>query len=174
MKKVLLLCASILVVSCTMIFAQELTLKPYGVSPYMVTQDTVEQYFDKRFTGILNVGNETQMYLKGEFVDSSLISPTWTVIQEPSAGAGVFGATKDLDSSTQLIKFTVYATGTYKVVFGDGAAADTVTIMLVCIWVLNGTVNCVGCHNTSIWDFKYENVNWSFRYACKRIRWNFK
>ena len=62
----------------------------------MVTQDTVEQYFDRRFTGILNVGNETQMYLKGEYVDSFLTSPTWTVIQEPSAGAGVFGATKDL------------------------------------------------------------------------------
>ena len=64
MKKMFLLCVSILVVSCTMTFAQELTLNPYGVSPYMVTQDTVEQYFDKRFTGILNVGNETQMYLK--------------------------------------------------------------------------------------------------------------
>ena len=103
MKKSLTIVILTLLFCSSGLIAQEITCTPYGVSPYMVSLDTVEMYFDSRFTGIANVGVGTKMYLKGEFVDSTLTAPTWSIAMEPSAGAGTFGATKDVDASTQLV-----------------------------------------------------------------------
>jgi hypothetical protein len=157
MKKSLTIVILTLLFCSSGLIAQEITCTPYGVSPYMVTQDTIEMYFDSRFTGIANVGVETKMYLKGEFVDSTLLSPVWSVVMEPSAGAGTFGTTKDLDLSTQLRTFVPSVAGTYKVAFTDGTFADTLTINAALYWgVLGGTVSCVACHNNGAWDFVYD------------------
>ena len=45
--------------------AQEVSLTTYGVSPYNVTQDSIEHYFDRRYYGLLNVGIETKVFLEG-------------------------------------------------------------------------------------------------------------
>ena len=157
MKKVLLLCVSILVVSYTMVFAQELTLKTYGISPRDVARDTVELYFDRAYNGLLNVGKETKMYFKGHFEDSTLSTPVWTLFIKPAGSTADFGGTKDVDASTQLNTFIPDIVGTYKISFSDGTFADTLIINAALYWgVEGGTVNCIGCHNTSIWDFKYD------------------
>ena len=109
-------------------FAQEVNLTPYGVSPFMVTVDTLEQYFDSRFPGIANTGVETKMYLKCEAIDTTLTSAVWAVMQEPSAGAGTFGTTKDMDNTAQLITFVPSEEGTYKLTVTDGSLTDTLVI----------------------------------------------
>jgi hypothetical protein len=124
----------------------------------MVTQDTVEQYFDRRFTGILNVGVETKMFFKGHFEDSTLNNPTWTLFIKPVGSNTDFtGNTKDVDSSTQLNTLVPDIVGTYKVAFTDGTFSDTLVINAgTYLGVEGGTVSCVGCHNNAQWDFKYD------------------
>jgi hypothetical protein len=150
MKKSLTIVTLTLLFCSTGLFAQDTTLtcEPYGVSPYMVAQDTAGLYFDSRFTGIANVGVGTKMYLKGEIDPLTLTSPTWTVVMEPSVGAGTFGATNDLDASTQLVYFTPSVAGTYKVAFTDGTFADTLTInAAMYLGVEGGAISCKTCHN---------------------------
>ena len=175
MKKMFLLCVSIVVVSYTMIFAQELTLKTYGVSPRDVAEDTVNLYMDRAYNGLLNVGKETKLFFKGHFEDSTLATPVWTLFIKPAGSTADFGGTYDVDASTQLNTLIPDVLGTYKIAFSDGMFADTLTINTAEYWgVEGGTVNCIGCHNTSIWDFKYDKwlENWPLRYACKRFKWN--
>ncbi len=113
---------------CSLSFAQEVKLTPYGVSPYMVTQDTVDHYFNSRFPGIANTGVETKMYLKCEAIDTTLTSAVWAIIQEPSGGAGSFGTTKDMGTTAELITFVPSEEGTYKLTVTDGTLADTIVI----------------------------------------------
>jgi hypothetical protein len=86
-----------------------------------------------------------------------LTSPTWTLFIKPAGSTADFGVTKDLDSATQLNTLIPDVIGTYKVAFSDGSFADTLVINAATyLGVEGGAVNCIGCHNTSIWDFKYD------------------
>jgi hypothetical protein len=157
MKKLFLFIVSVMLFGTTTLLAQELTLKTFGVSPRDVERDTVEQYFDRRYNSLQNVGMETKVFLKGQFVDSVLTAPTWTFLERPVGSTASFGITKDLDSSTQLITFVPDTVGHYIIEFSDGAAADTITINSALFWgVEGGTVNCITCHNNAQWDFKYD------------------
>jgi hypothetical protein len=157
MRKILLILIVLLFASNSALFSQELTLKTYGVDPYDVSRDTVEMYFDRVYNSLLNVGVETKMYFVGHFEDSVLTSPTWTLFIKPAGSTADFGVTKDLDSATQLNTLIPDVIGTYKVAFSDGSFADTLVINAATyLGVEGGAVNCIGCHNTSIWDFKYD------------------
>jgi len=118
-----------LLLSFIILHAQELSVSTYSVSPYDVATDSSsEHYFDRRFTGLLNVGRETKVFLKGEFTDSILISPMWTIIEKPTGSAASFGPVKNINSSVQLDWFIPDITGTYKIQFTDGTEADTIVI----------------------------------------------
>jgi hypothetical protein len=137
--------------------AQELTLTTYGVSPRDVARDTIDLYFDRAYDGLLNVGKETKMFFKGHFEDSTLLAPVWTLFIKPVTSVAVLGATKDMDASTQIASLIPDVVGTYKVAFTDGMFSDTLTINAgLYLGVEGGAVNCIGCHNTSIWDYKYD------------------
>ena len=157
MRKILLFLTGLLLAGNAALFAQELTLKTYGVDPYDVSRDTVEMYFDRVYNSLLNVGVETKMYFVGHFEDSTLNNPTWTLFIKPVGSTAGFGVTKDLDPSTQLNTFIPDVIGTYKIAVSDGSFADTLVINAAkYLGVEGGAVNCIGCHNTSIWDFKYD------------------
>ncbi len=157
MQKTLLSLLCILAMGYSLVFAQELTLKTYGVDPYDVSRDTVEIYFDRVYNSLLNVGVETKMYFVGHFEDSTLNNPTWTVFIKPVGSTADFGTTKNLDASTQLNTFIPDVIGTYKIAFSDGSFADTLVINAATyLGVEGGAVNCIGCHNTVIWDYKYD------------------
>ena len=157
MNKSLLFLVIFLLTGYTTVLAQEITLNPYGISPRDVARDTVEFYFDRAYNGLLNVGKETKMFFKGEFEDSTLNNPVWTLFIKPAGSTADFGGTFNEDASTQLNTLIPDVVGTYKISFSDGTFADTLIINAALYWgVEGGIVNCVGCHNTSIWDFKYD------------------
>jgi len=157
MKKLFLFIVSVMLFCATTLIAQELTLKTYGVSPRDVERDTVEHFFDRRYTGLENVGNETKVFLQGHFEDSILTNPTWEFLDKPSTSNATFGTTKDLDSATQLITFIPDLIGRYIIRFSDGSSADTIAInSALFLGVTNGDPNCKVCHNTPQWDFKYD------------------
>ncbi|MFC2103630.1 T9SS type A sorting domain-containing protein [Bacteroidota bacterium] len=157
MKKSFLFIFFIAIMGMGAALAQTLTLDSYGVSPRDVERDTVLQYFDRAYNGLLNVGVETKMYFRGHFEDSTLSTPMWTLFIKPVGSSAAIGTTLDMDASTQVASLIPDIVGTYKVAFSDGMFADTVTINAgLYLGVEGGAVNCIGCHNTSIWDFKYD------------------
>ena len=157
MKKILLLITGLILTNNVALLSQELTLKTFGVDPYDVSRDTVEMYFDRTYNSLLNVGVETKMYFVGHFQDSMLTSPTWSLFIKPTGSTANFGVTKDLDSATQLNTLIPDVVGTYKIAFSDGPFADTLVINAAeYLGMEGGAVNCIGCHNTSIWDYKYD------------------
>ena len=141
----------------SVVFSQELKVTTFGVSPRDVVKDSVENYFDRAYNGLLNVGIETKMFFKGEFIDSTLTNPTWTLIEKPAGSVADFGLIKNVDASTQIISLIPDVVGTYRIVFSDGLAADTISFnAALYLGVTNGTPNCKDCHNTAEWDFKYD------------------
>lgn len=155
MKKLTLLIGIVLLLCGTFIQAQELKVEPRGVSPFDVVRDSVEQYFDMRYTGLENVGVGTKVFLKGEFMDSTLNSPTWTFLSKPGGSGAVFGATKDVDASTQLVTFVADVNGTYVVEFSDGTFADTITInAALYLGYEGGAVACGVCHSDKVTEWE--------------------
>lgn len=159
MKKLVLLSLSFLLIGTSLTMGQELTVKTYGVSPRDVARDTVELYFDRAYNGLMNVGNQTKVFLKGQS-DEVLSNPTWNFLIKPASSSATFGATYDMDDNTQLITFIPDLVGTYKIEFIDGAASAIIIInSAVYFGVEGGVISCVGCHNTSEWDYKYDKWN---------------
>ena len=156
MKKISFTILILLLVGYTSLFSQEVTLHTFGVSPRDVARDTVLMYFDRAYNGLMNVGNETKVYLKGKS-DIQLNNPMWNFLQKPGGSNATFGTTNDLDTNVQIITFIPDLIGTYKIQFMDGSAGDTITInSATYLGVEGGAVSCIGCHNTSEWDYKYD------------------
>ena len=156
MKKLVLLTLSLLLLGSAYVIGQELTVKTFGVSPRDVARDTIEMYFDRAYNGLMNVGNETKVYLKGES-EVTLSNPTWSFLLKPGGSIASFGATHDLDTNVQLITFIPDMVGTYQVEFTDGASSDMITINSAkYLGLEGGAVSCVGCHNTADWGYKYD------------------
>lgn len=136
-------------------FAQTVTVTTQGVSPYDVIRDSVEQYFDRAYNGLANVGKETKVFLKGTST-AALDNPTWTITQKPAGSNAEFGATKDVNASTQLITFIPDLTGTYKISFQSGTASGSITInSALYLGVEGGYVSCVLCHENTLKDSMY-------------------
>ncbi|MBN1351640.1 T9SS type A sorting domain-containing protein [candidate division KSB1 bacterium] len=132
--------------------AQAVKVIPYGVSPRDVDADTMD-IFEHAFNGLLNVGIESQLYLKGTVDGASLTSPTWAVLSQPAGSAADFGATSDMDTSTQVVSFVPDLVGTYVVEFADGGVADTLTInAAIYVGIEDGM--CGICHSAvkSKWE----------------------
>ncbi len=101
MKKLFLVLVFSLL-TCSVLIAQELQLTCNGVSPRDVARDTIIQYFDRAYNGLLNVGTETKMFFKGHFEDSTLVTPIWTLFEKPAGSTADFESTMDIDASTQI------------------------------------------------------------------------
>ena len=139
----------ILVVLFTVtINAQTVSLNTYGVNPREVAADTTD-IFDLTFNGLVNVGKETQMYLKGSS-SLALTGATWTLITKPASSATIIGTATVADTSTEFMVFTPDVVGTYEVSFVDGGNGDTLTINAgLFLGMEGGTVKCVSCHSST-------------------------
>ena len=156
MRKILLIVSILLFTGYATLFSQDVTLHTYGVSPRDVERDTILMYFDRAYNGLMNVGNETKVYLKGES-DVQLNSPMWNFLLKPDGSNATFGTTNDLDTNIQIITFIPDSVGTYKIEFMDGSVGDTIIInSATYLGVEGGYVSCIDCHNTSQWDYKYD------------------
>ncbi len=157
MKKILLYLLVSALLGSVQMNAQTLKLSTYGVSPRDVERDSIENYFNRRYSGLTNVGNETKVYLKGVFEDSMLTSPAWNFLEKPAGSAAEFGLTKNPDNSTQLITFIPDVTGRYVIRFSDGTAADTLAVnSALYLGVASNFPSCIDCHNTEATGYKYD------------------
>ncbi|MFC1484650.1 T9SS type A sorting domain-containing protein [Candidatus Neomarinimicrobiota bacterium] len=127
MKKAVLL--PILLYCFTSIgISQTMIVEPLGMSPRDVAEGRVDTTFDRAYNGLLNVGLETQMYLKGTFVDSSLTSAAWAIDSAPGGSVATLGTPVVLDTATEAIAFAPDLAGTYVISFTEGTYIGTVTI----------------------------------------------
>ncbi len=157
MKKLLLGFLFLSVVS-QLSFAQTVSVTTFGVSPFDVTRDSVEQYFDRAYNGLTNVGKETKVFLQGKS-SVALQTPIWTITQAPVGSNAVFGASKDVDTSTQLITFIPDLTGTYKISFQSGTTTAEITLNSALFLGVEGgnpLPTCKTCHNNSLFNFVYD------------------
>ena len=144
MRKVIPLLLGFVFLGILTVNAQEVTLTPYGVSPYDVTQDSTEHYFDRTYTGLLNVGIQAKVYLQGSST-ITFSSPQWNILSAPGGSSATFGTTKDIDTSNQVITFIPDVVGEYVIEFVDGSGADTVTLKAgLYLGVQEG--GCTFCH----------------------------
>jgi predicted CXXCH cytochrome family protein len=146
----------------SLLLAQEVSVKTYGVSPRDVLRDTIEHYFDRSYNGLMNVGKETKVFLKGQFIDSVLTNPVWTIIEKPSGSNATLGATKELDASTQLITFIPDITGIYKIEFAEGSLVDTIIVNSgLFVGVEQGEASCKVCHSIPGWEWGNKYDDWA-------------
>jgi predicted CXXCH cytochrome family protein len=144
MKKLLLFI--LLFLMCIPIsFAQTLTVNTYGVSPRQVANDSVAHYFDRRYTGLQNVGNESKVYL--EVTKSAALSgPVWSFTSMPFGSAATFGTVNNVDTSNQIITFIPDKVGTYIINVTDGSSSASITINSS-LFVGYQKGACYICHN---------------------------
>jgi len=138
-------------------YAQTLTVSTYGLSERDasradtlavpgINNSTVTKYFDVRYNGLQNVGNQTKVFLKANMSGAKLASPVWTFLSKPYASTVTFGTTYNIDTSNQVITFVPDKVGTYKIVCTDGTKKDTITINSS-NYVGYATGACNFCHN---------------------------
>ncbi|MBE0538846.1 MAG: T9SS type A sorting domain-containing protein [Ignavibacterium sp.] len=136
--------------------AQTVTLTTYGVAPYDVTIDSVEHYFDRPYNGLKNVGINSKVYLLGKST-VALSNPVWTLTEKPSGSNAAFGATKDVDTSNQLITFIPDIQGTYKITFTSGTKTSEIILNGALYYgVEGGPASCKTCHNNILFDYVYD------------------
>ena len=137
---------------CSALIAQEpLAVKPYGVTPAMVKADTLGNpnylgVLDRTSTGLLNVGVESKVYLKGMRNGAMLSSPMWEIAESPDGSAAAISDVAVVDTSTQIAIFIPDVVGTYVVTFKDGAdASDLVLNAAKFTGIEDG--KCANCHS---------------------------
>ncbi len=118
----------------TTLMAQDaLKVMPYGVSPAMIKADTLGApdylgILDRVSSGLLNVGVETKVYLKGMRTDKPLTGAAWNIAEAPAGSAAEISQTADMDASTQIATFVPDVVGKYVVTFADGGEEAEVVI----------------------------------------------
>lgn len=107
--------------------SQSLYVSTYGISPRDAAADA-EDIFDRAYNGLLNVGNETQMYFLARIDEGVLTAPVWTITSAPDGSTADFGPSVNLNDSTQVVSFIPSHVGTYVVEFMDGELSYSMTI----------------------------------------------
>ena len=144
MKKMFLFALS-LMICATMGYAQSISVHTFGVSPRTSEEDSVAHYFDRTYTGLQNVGNQTKVFLEVTGT-TKLNAPVWTFITKPIGSVVAFGTTNDIDTSNQVITFIPDQVGTYKIEVADGSLKDTITINSA-LFLGTKVGACQICHN---------------------------
>jgi predicted CXXCH cytochrome family protein len=127
-------------------YAQTLSVNTYAVSPRQVANDSVAHYFDRRFTGLQNVGNQTKVYLEVTNSSAKLNSPVWSFTSVPFGSAATFGPTNNIDTSNQVVYFIPDKVGTYIINVSDGSLSASITInSSLYVGIQKGA--CYICHN---------------------------
>jgi len=130
-KKILSLVILTLLVP-VLVFSQTVNLETMGVSPAQIKADTVGNpgyigLLDRVYSGLLNVGVETQMVLKGTS-DMALVSHSWNVLSAPEGSVAAIMNDMVIDTSTQMATFIPDLEGTYILEFSDQGEISSVTV----------------------------------------------
>ena len=154
MKKSILVFFFFITVGTLLSFAQTINVKTFSVSPRAVERDSTN-YFDVAYNGLLNVGKEVKVYLKGTST-ASFTNPTWAFVSKPSGSNAVFTTPKVIDTSNQIVTFIPDVVGKYEIQFTDGSLGDTIFIDAgLYLGVENSCKNCHGplpYNNPGIYD----------------------
>ena len=126
MKKILFIFLACMIVT-TVISAQSLEVKPYGISARFVEEDATD-IFDLKYNGSKNVGVGTKIYLAGMAVDTTFTNPSWTRKAYPTGSVATIIASQDMGETTKIISFIPDVAGTYELEFTDGGLAASITI----------------------------------------------
>lgn len=149
--KNLVLFLTIMLLCSVAIDAQTLVVSPYGVSPREASLDGAD-IFDRAYSGLLNVGVKTKMYIKGERTDGALAGATWTIATKPTGSAAAFGSA--LTESNYIVKvFTPDVAGKYVINFTDEGVTASIVIHAG-LYTGNVAGGCVGCHNTKYQEWQ--------------------
>ncbi|MBU0475403.1 MAG: T9SS type A sorting domain-containing protein [Bacteroidetes bacterium] len=140
----------ITLLSFSTIYTQTISVETFGVSPRDAAVSTTD-IFDLAYNGLPNVGIGTQIYLKATSSDALSGSQTW-MLTKPFGSVADFG-TRSNDTNTETIIFKPDVTGTYVIIFTDGALADTIVINAGKYLSTTGAPTCALCHNNADYDF---------------------
>ncbi|HEX7357355.1 MAG TPA: T9SS type A sorting domain-containing protein [Ignavibacteriaceae bacterium] len=146
MKKLILAFIFIFAAVTFSSFAQTVSVKSFGVTPRDVTRDTGNpKFFDKSYNGLLNVGKEVKVFLKGSST-LALTNPTWEFVSKPSGSNAVFTSPKIIDTSNQVVAFIPDVVGNYEIKFTDGTKSGTIFIDAGLYLGLGAEASCKNCH----------------------------
>jgi len=147
MKKNVLLFTGFLFILSSVLFAQTVNVKTFGVSPRDVARDTNNpKYFNVAYNSLQNVGKEVKVYLKGTST-VAFTNATWTFSSIPAGSNATFGMVKDIDTSNQIVTFIPDVVGTYEIEFSDGGQVALISINAgLYLGVEGGAVSCKICH----------------------------
>lgn len=111
---VLLLCG-------VLINAQQVTIEPYGVSPREADADT-NDVFNRAYNALLNVGVQTQIYLMGTRLDTTLSgAQSWELVEKPDTSQITsLNNISSMGDNSEILVFTPDVIGQYKIKFSDG------------------------------------------------------
>ncbi len=146
MKKMLLSFVLSMVICIATSYSQTFTVKTFGVSPRTAEEDTIAHYFDRTFTGLQNVGNQTKVFLEVTNTAAKLNAPVWSFTSMPVGSAVAFGTTNNIDTSHQVITFIPDKVGTYIINVTDGSSSASITVNSG-LYVGIQTGACYVCHN---------------------------
>jgi hypothetical protein len=146
MKKMFLSFVLSLIICMATGYSQTFTVNTFGVSPRAVANDSIAHYFDRTYTGLQNVGNQSKVYLEVTNSAAKLNAPVWSFTSTPIGSAVAFGATNDMDTSNQVITFIPDKVGKYIINVTDGSSSASITINSG-LYVGIQTGACYVCHN---------------------------
>jgi hypothetical protein len=142
------------------------TLKPYGVTPYMVALSTTDMY-DFTYTGLQNVGVGTKVFLQAAVTGKKFATVTYTFTRKPLGATAAISATKDIQTdSTQVVSFTADLPGTYAIMVSDGIYSSTEVVINAAKYlgykntVVNGVdtkTSCGTCHADKVAGWEETN-----------------
>lgn len=162
----------------TMLFSQtavNVSLTPYGVTPFMVAASTTDMY-DYTFNGLRNVGVGTKVYLEVAVTGKKIGTLAFSWIRKPVGATAAINATKDVkNDSTHIVFFTADLPGAYELKVTDGVYFATVVINAAKYLgytntMVNGVdtkVNCKTCHATYVANWEKTNHASLFTKAMK-------
>ncbi len=146
MKKNITFFIFLFLVSFTFITAQTVSLNTYGISPRDAAVDTTD-IFDRAYNGLLNVGIETKLYLKGSSDLPLSGSQTFEIVSKPD-GSTVTDLNIDHveDSNSVVAIFIPDVSGTYEIRFTDGGVSESI-IINAGTFLGAEDANCLQCHS---------------------------
>ncbi len=157
----------------TTLFAQTLSVTPYGVTPRGVAVSATDIY-TYPYNGLTNVGVGTLCYFQAAFTGAKFTTPTWTITRKTFGSGATIGSVKDLkNDSTQVVTFTPDKPGTYEITFTDGAYTGSVVINAAkYVGVYNTVIDsvdtgrkCSTCHADKVTDWEGTNHSTMFTRA---------
>ncbi|HOI29587.1 MAG TPA: T9SS type A sorting domain-containing protein [Melioribacteraceae bacterium] len=153
------------VLFCSSLYSQttpiSFTVEPFGVSPRDVARSTTDIY-TSAFTGLKNVGVNSQMYFKAVLTGQAIGTVTWSITRRPLGSTAAVGTTVHVvDDNTVVVTFKPDKVGAYELKATSGAYSATVGFNSAkylgytntFVDGVNKNVNCQTCHPSYVTEW---------------------